>query len=155
MRVAQRVLSIMLFAIGGFCVGMEVMVAFMADPDPAGYAGRTAYFAGIAAAFLVVATRVTPGKRQRELGLTMLIGAGVCVGSFSTAIFLPDEKGVVMGGEMLRPYLALGAGFANLAIVVGTATLLYVRGGGGRLVRSAIGDLSVFVRASLEAIRRK
>ena len=125
----RRGLSILLFAIGGFCVGMQVMIAFVAGGEAADYAGRTAYFSAIAVVFLAFATWASPGLRWRELGLTILIGAAVCVGSFSVTIFLPDEQGVVMETKELVPYLALVPGFLNLALVAAMGSLLYVQGG--------------------------
>ena len=161
MTMARRILSIAFFTIGGFCVGMQVMIAFVEGYGPADYIGRTLYFSAIAALFLAAGTAVSPGRRWRELGLTILIGAAVCVGSFSTVIFLPDEQGVTMDGKELQPYLAMGPGFTNLALLVVLGVLLYVRGGSGsptligRLARSGVANLAFTLRASLQGLRRK
>ncbi len=157
---ARRTLSILLFLLGGFCVGMEVMAAFMIGPATADYINRTAYFSAIAAVFLVLGTWSSPGQRWRELGLTILLGAAVCVASFSTALFLPDERGIVADTSELEPYLALGAGFTNLALITAAGCILYVRGGGGahRLIAGfaseALAKLELIIRASWTAIWR-
>jgi hypothetical protein len=62
---------------------------------------------------------------MRELGLTVLIGAAVCVGSFSITIFTPNEQGVVPGMGSLTPYVDTGQGLANLAVIAILGFLLY------------------------------
>jgi hypothetical protein len=157
----RRVASLVFLFLGGFCVGMQVMIAFLAGGGALDYALRLAYFTAVAAPILALGAWLSPGQRWRELGLTMLIGAGVCGGAFSSAIFLPDEHGVMMDRAELTPYLALGPGFANLTLIAGAGLLLYLRGGDGRptrfgrLARGGIGEVGVFVRASLDAVRRK
>lgn len=159
MQPIRRVSSIILLFLGGFCVGMQVMVAFIADKSAAGYSGRTLYFTAIAAAVLALGTWISPGRRWRELGLSILIGAAVCVGSFSVTIFLPDEQGHVMDKGELVPYLALAPGFANLVLITGLGLILFIRGGGGeastigRLAREAAGQVSMKFRLTLDALR--
>jgi hypothetical protein len=149
------------FIVGGFCVGMQVLVAFLWPDGAANYALLLAYFTAIAAPFLALGTWLSPGRRWRELGLTILIGAGVCVGSFSTTIFLPDENGVMVDRARLAPYLALAPGYANSVVVFGAGLLLYLRGGGGkpmligRAVRDVLGEIELTVRASVGGMRRK
>ena len=124
----RRIASLLFLFLGGFGVGMQVMIGFIAGGGAADYAGRLLYFTAIAIPFLALGTWLSPGRRWRELGLTILIGAGVCVGSFSVAIFFPDEQGVLMDRSQLEPYLALGPGFANLALVIAIGLGLVLRG---------------------------
>ena len=157
----RRVSSFTFLFLGGFGVGLQVMIGFIAGGGTGDYVYRLAYFTAIAAPFLALGTWLSPGRRWRELGLAMLIGAAVCVGSFSVAIFVPDEQGVVIDRSQLRPYLALVPGFANLALVTLAGLLLCLRGGGGvptapgRLVRAGAGEIGLFLRASLHSVRRK
>jgi hypothetical protein len=157
----RRGASIIFLVLGGFCVGMQVMIAFIAGGGTADYAGRLAYFTAIAIPFLALGTWLSTGRRWRALGLAMLIGAGVCVASFGVTIFLPDEGGEVVNRAELTPYLALVPGFVNLALIIAAGALLYVRGGGGKptpvgkAVRGLAGEISVAVRASANAVRRK
>ena len=123
----RRIASLIFLVLGGFGVGMQVMIGFMGGGGAADYAGRLAYFTAIALPFLALGTWLSPAKRWRELGLAILIGAGVCVGSFSTVIFLPDEQGVMIDRAELTPYLALVPGFANLAAVGVIGLLLLLR----------------------------
>jgi hypothetical protein len=122
----RRLMSIILFLVGGFCVGMQVMIGFMAiPPDPGGKLPPLVTFTALAVPFLAIATWLSPGDRMRELGLTVLIGAAVCVGSFSITIFTPNEQGVVPGMGSLTPYVDTGQGLANLAVIAILGFLLY------------------------------
>ena len=124
----RRVASLLFLFLGGFGVGMQVMVAFFAIPGGYEYARSLAYFSVIAAAPLAIGTWLSPGRRWRELGLAVLIGAAVCVGSFSVAIFFPDEQGVIMDRRPLAPFVALAPGLANLLLVTAAGLWLYLRG---------------------------
>jgi hypothetical protein len=136
----RRAASALLLVIGGFCVGMQVMIAFIAGGDHGQFVGRWLYFTAIAASFQALAAWASPGRRYREIGLSILIGAAVCVGSFSVAIFLPDEQGTVMELSHLRPYLAVIPGFANLCAVVTTGALLYLTGGPVRALERGLSN---------------
>ncbi len=125
----RRVLSIILFVIGGFCVGMQVMIAFMMIPPE--YPDKLPpifQFTAIAVLFLFPATWLSPGRRWRELGMTMLIGAAVCVGSFAITITATPEEGGTGGLGPLEGYVDWTQGWANAAVValVGLS-LLFVR----------------------------
>ena len=122
----RRVLSIILFVIGGFCVGMQVMIAFMnVPPDYPGQIPPIIYFASIAALFLIPATALSPGRRWRELGLTMVVGAAVCVGSFAVTITAKPEEGGTGGLGPLEGYVDWTQGWVNVGAiaVVGLALM--------------------------------
>ena len=117
--------SILLFVIGGFCVGMQVMIGFMLiPPDYPRQIPPILYFAAVAVPFLAAATWLSPGRRWRELGLTMLVGAAVCVGSFAITIAAPADEGGVGGLGPLAGYVDWTQGWANLAAIVLAALLL-------------------------------
>ncbi|HEU4499191.1 MAG TPA: hypothetical protein VFR60_07615 [Sphingomicrobium sp.] len=121
----RRWASIILFLIGGFCVGMQVMIAFMAvPPDHPGQVPPILYFAAIAVLFLVPATWLSPGKRWRELGLTMLTGAAVCIGSFAVTIMSTPEQGGTGGLGPLEGYVDWTQGWANAGAIALAALLL-------------------------------
>lgn len=124
----RRAASIVLFVIGGFCVGMQVMVAFMAiPPDYPREVPPILYFAAIAALFLVPATWLSPGPRWRELGMTMVIGAAVCVGSFAITITATPEEGGTGGLGPLEGYVDWTQGWVNVgAIAVGGLVLIAI-----------------------------
>ena len=117
--------SVILFLIGGFCVGMQVMIGFLlVPPDHPRALPPLLYFTGIAALFLVPAVCLSPGRRWRELGLTMLIGAAVCVGSFAITIAAPEDEGGVGGLGPLDGYVDWTQGWANLAVIAIAGLLL-------------------------------
>ena len=126
----MRVLSIILFVIGGFCVGMQVMIAFMAiPPEYPRTMPPIVQFTAIAALFLIPATWFSPGQRWRELGLTLLIGAAVCIGSFAITLSEPVENGGVGGIGPLEGYVDWNQGWANAAVIaIAGLCLLFVRG---------------------------
>ena len=126
----RRVLSIILFVIGGFCVGMQVMIAFMkVPPEYPNELPPIVAFTAIALLFLFPATWLSPGRRWRELGITLLIGAAVCVGSFAITIGAPVEEGGTGGLGPLQGYVDWTQGWANAAAIALTGlSLLFVRG---------------------------
>ena len=126
----RRALSIILFVIGGFCVGMQVMIAFMKiPPEYPRQIPPILYFSAIAALFLMPATWLSPGRRWRELGMTMLIGAAVCVGSFAVTIAATPEEGGTGGLGPLEGYVDWTQGWINVALIaIAGLTMMFVRG---------------------------
>ena len=126
----RRALSIILFVIGGFCVGMQVMIAFMkVPPDYSPQVPPILYFSAIAVLFLMPATWLSPGRRWRELGMTMLIGAAVCVGSFAITITATPEEGGTGGLGPLEGYVDWTQGWANVAVIaIAGLTMVFANG---------------------------
>ena len=122
--------STILFVIGGFCVGMQVMIAFLKiPPDYPRQVPPILYFAAVALPFLAAATWLSPGRRWRELGLTMLIGAAVCIGSFAITIAAPVDEGGTGGLGPLAGYVDWTKGWANAAaIAIAGLLLMFVTG---------------------------
>jgi hypothetical protein len=128
----RRWASIILFVIGGFCVGMQVMIAFLKiPPEYAPQVHPLIYFSAIPILFLLPATWISPGERWRELGITLLIGAAVCIGSFAVTMAAPVEEGGVGGVGELKAYVDWGQGWFNLSLIAFVGLLLlFVRGRG-------------------------
>ena len=126
----RRVASIILFVIGGFCVGMQVMIAFFAvPPEQVRELPPLVTFTAIALLFLVPATWLSPANRWRELGLTLLIGAAVCIGSFAITLTASVEEGGTGGVGPLKGYVDWTQGWANAALIaMAGGVLLFVRG---------------------------
>lgn len=127
----RRIASTILFVFGGFCVGMQVMIGFLnVPPDYPRAVPPIFYFTAIALLFLLPATWISPGQRWRELGITMLIGATVCVGSFAITITAKPEEGGTGGLGPLEGYVDWSQGWANVAaIAIAGAVLLFIGGG--------------------------
>ena len=114
-----------MFLIGGLLVGVQVMIAFFAGTF--GDLGSLAYFTAITVPFLALGAWLSPGDRSREVAITLLAGATICVASFSFALFVPDETGATIRLEKV-PASAFTTGFVNLALVyVGSLLLLFRR----------------------------
>ena len=120
----RRVSSIAMFLIAGLLVGVQVMIAFLAGT--LGDLGSLAYFTAVTVPFLAIGAWLSPGHRSREVAITMLAGATVCVASFSVALFVPDEAGSVVRLEKVPP-ASFVTGFVNLAVVYAIGLLLLVR----------------------------
>ena len=126
----RRGASILLFVIGGFCVGMQVMIAFMkVPPDYPNQLPPIFLFTSVAALFLIPATWLSPGRRWWELGVTMLAGMAVCVGSFAITISATPEEGGTGGLGPLEGYVDWTQGWTNVAaIAVAGLSMMFVRG---------------------------
>ena len=120
----RRVSSVAMFLIAGLLVGVQVMIAFLAGT--LGDMGSLAYFTAITAPFLALGAWLTPGNRSREVAITLLAGASVCVASFGFALFVPDETGSLIRLEKV-PASAFTTGFVNLALVYAGGLLLLFR----------------------------
>ncbi|HEY0628861.1 MAG TPA: hypothetical protein VGD23_05980 [Sphingomicrobium sp.] len=114
----RRWASIILFVIGGFCVGMQVMIAFMkVPPEYPREVPPILYFSAIALLFLMPATWLSPGRRWWELGVTMLTGAAICIGSFAITITATPEEGSTGGLGPLDGYVDWGQGWTNVSVI--------------------------------------
>ena len=113
-----------MFLIAGLLVGVQVMIAFLAGTF--GDLGLLFYFTAVALPFLALGAFITPGDWSREVAITMLAGAAVCVASFAVVLFLPDESGATLRLEAV-PFSALATGLLNLAFISGGGVLLLVR----------------------------
>lgn len=126
----RRWVSIILFVIGGFCVGMQVMIGFMKiPPDYPREMPPLIQFTAIALLFLIPATWLSPGRRLWELGVTMLAGAAVCVGSFGITITATPEEGGTGGLGPLEGYVDWAQGWTNVGLIaVAGLMMMFVRG---------------------------
>jgi hypothetical protein len=75
----RRVLSVILFVLGGWLLSSEVMMAWITPPDIdlTARVMMLGFMALIAAPLLALGTWASPGNRLAELGLTLMIVAGI------------------------------------------------------------------------------
>jgi hypothetical protein len=127
----RRVLSVILLVLGGWFLTTEVMMAWMRLEEGTG--GQwivLAVMAGLAAPLLLLGMWASPGNRFADLGLTLMIAAGVGgVVALTTAMALNDP-----GFKQLMPP-GKPAPDLHLAPVIGSLNLLVVAGGGYLLWR--------------------
>jgi len=125
----RRVASVILFALGGWMLAGQLMVAFF-DFEPGAWdnAGMVGMFLVIALLFLLLAAWVSPGERWRETGLTILIALGVTVMSVATAAAIFVDPGMQ---KFLPPmpemHFAPILGVVNLAVLSAMGWWLYRR----------------------------
>lgn len=127
----RRVLSVLLFAFGGWMLVSEVIVAFL-DMGPG--VGDSAVLVGIfvvlAGLPLLLGAWASPGRRWRELGLTMLIAIGLAIFSaISTVVVLADPGMKPFLPPMPKIQFALVVGAANALAIAALGWLLFRRGG--------------------------
>lgn len=73
----RRVFSAILFFLGGWILAGVGVVGFMPAEEGISPWAMVAVFICVAAPFLLIGTWVSPGRRLAELGLTLMITAGV------------------------------------------------------------------------------
>lgn len=74
----RRALAVILFVLGGWILSSEAMVAWInVGQGTASGIFMLAFFVAFAAVPLLLGTWASPGNRLAELGLTLMIGAGV------------------------------------------------------------------------------
>jgi hypothetical protein len=129
----RRVLSIILFVIGGWLLMSETLFAWM-DLGEGVLVQILAlsFFIGFTAAPLGLATLVSPGNRRAELGLTLMITAGISAFVGLTMLLAMNDPAVAKmmppGETMPNPQLDPAFGAVNLLIIAGAGYLLWRKG---------------------------
>lgn len=131
----RRLLSVLLFVLGGWLLSAEPAIAFIAfgGDEIKGKLFAAMIMLGIVAVPLAIATVVSPGDRWQELGLTILLSAAAtafCCLAIAAVFFdsgmkpfladLPPTRNIV---------LAPVTGVLNLLALTGIGWLLYRRSG--------------------------
>ena len=84
----RRVISVFLFVLGAWILSSAVMMAWMDLAESFSmHLAAVAFACAFAAPFLLLAMWASPGTRLRELGLTLLISAGIG-GTFGLVMML-------------------------------------------------------------------
>lgn len=125
----RRAISVPLFVLGGWIVMTELMTAFVdIEPGLADNLWMIAIFAILAVPLLLLGAWASPGRRWRELGMTLLIAAGI--GAFcglATLLVLNDPK--------FMELMPLPLPEIDLAPVFGVVNLLLISAFGWWLYR--------------------
>ena len=126
----RRALSIVLFLLGGWMLMTEVVTAFLdVMPGLSDSALFVGTFGALAAVALLLGAWVSPGRRKRELGVTILIAAGsalFCAISATVMFLDPGLTQFLPPMPSISPAPAIGA--VNLTIVGALGWLFYRRG---------------------------
>lgn len=126
----RRGCSVSLFVIGGWLLSTVAIVGLMPEDEIISRWAMVGIFAFIAAPFLLAATWVSPGRRLAELGLTLMITAGVAMILVVTiaAIFLDPAM------KRFMPKPLPDFDFTSPAMI---ASILLIGSGGYLLWRTA------------------
>lgn len=86
----RRGCSVTLFVLGGWLLSSVIIFGLVPEDEYISRWALAGILTAIPAPFLLAATWISPGKRLAELGLTLMITAGVALGMVITfaAIFL-------------------------------------------------------------------
>lgn len=123
----RRILSILLFVLGGWILASELFAAFIdVEPGVGDNLFLIALFGIIAAVPLLLGAWASPGERWSELGLTILISAGFgAVGGVSALAILLDPESKPYLPPMPKMDFAVGIGAANLVVITAIGWALY------------------------------
>jgi hypothetical protein len=127
----RRVASVILFVIGGWMLTTEAMVAGMDLGEGTGaQLFMAALFLMLAAVPLAAGTALSPGNRLADLGLTLMIVAGVAAFCALAVVMTVNDPAVakMMPPDQPLPDIAFNP-------LVGTINLLLIAGGGYALWR--------------------
>jgi hypothetical protein len=135
----RRTISVLLYVVGGWILASGLMAAWMNVGQSSGeQLAMTAIFWLFSAPFLLLGMWASPGRRLSELGLTLLICAGVGA-AIALLMFLflndPSFLRLIPPDQKLPQFkFAPVSGFANVIVAAGLGWLLDSRG------REAVGE---------------
>jgi hypothetical protein len=136
----RRFAAVILFVLGGWMITTEVLMAWIdVGQTLAVQIGLIAICLALAAPFLLLGLWASPGDRPVELGLTIMIAAGIGAAMTLIIFVLLSDPAVISMMPSDRPVphfrVAVLVGLVNQVVVAGGGWLLYRFGqkrGGGR-----------------------
>jgi hypothetical protein len=137
----RRAVSVILFIFGGWMLTGEAMLAWVnfgvTGAEQLMAIGLMALFA---APFLLLGLWASPGKRLAELGITVMIAAGIGATlalALATMVSDPGFKQLMPPGKPLPPmHFAFASGVLNLLVVGGLGLICWWFGRGREPARS-------------------
>lgn len=130
----RRFFSVLFFVLGGWILSAQLMLAFLdLQMGTATQLAVAAFTLLSALPFLLLGAWISPGQRWRELGLTLLIIAGIASFSgLSTLLVMLDPKFMRLMPPMPDIELSPVTGLVNVGLVAGVGLWLYRRGEDGQ-----------------------
>lgn len=119
----RRGCSVILFVLGGWILAGVGVVGLMPPDEQISPWAMVAIFGAVAAPFLLIGTWMSPGKRLAELGLTLMISAGVALMVVITMAAVSLDPAIQRLMEAPMPAFD----FTSPAMI---ASLLLIGGGG-------------------------
>lgn len=129
----RRFLSVLFFVLGGWMLLSQLMVAFIDAGEGVGpNLAMMGFMLLFALPFLLIGAWISPGRSWREVGLTILVTAGIASFSGLAALLMMlDPKFMRLMPPIPEIGLSPVTGFVNLALVTGVGILLYRRAARG------------------------
>lgn len=130
----RRTASVILFILGGWMLSTEVFMAALDLREGLGTTfGAIGLIGAMAAAPLLLGMWASPGNRLAELGLVLMIGAGVGASIILMLVMVTNDPGFAKAMPPNQPLPDFHFNF-----VLGALNLLLVAGGGYLLRRWAL-----------------
>lgn len=126
----RRAISVIFFVLGGWMLTTEAMAAWMAlGEGKEAQLFMLAFFLPLAAVPLAIGTLASPGNRLADLGLTLMIVAGITTfcGLSILLAFNDPQVAKMMPPDQPMPELSLDPlfGSINLLLIAGTGYALW------------------------------
>ncbi len=129
----RRTLSVILFIFGAWVLAVEIMTLFIdVGQPPATELAIAGILLAASAPFLLLGTWASPGNRTSDLGLTMVIAAGVGGGCALTMFLMLNDPNFLLllplesPARNMRFWLFPGA--ANLVVIAAAGWILWSTG---------------------------
>lgn len=126
----RRGCSVVLLVIGGWILASVGIIGLAPAEEAISPWAMVAIFAGVAAPFLLIGAWMSPGKRLSELGITLMISAGLALLVVVTMAAVAFDKAF----QRLMPEPMPKFDFTSPAMII---SLLLIGGGGYLLWRLA------------------
>ena len=125
----RRGCSVILFILGGWILSAVGVLGLAPEDEQVSPWAIVAFVFVFASPFLLIATWVSPGRRLAELGLTMMIAAGVAAFIVLTMAIISFDESVrrIMPEPMPEFDFNSPAMIAGLLLMGGTGYLLWRR----------------------------
>ena len=129
----RRTLSVILFILGGWLLTSEVMVSWINVGEPSGTAfAMVGIMLVLSAPLLALGTWASPGNRLADLGITMVICAGIGGGCALSAFMMLSDPKFLMLLPLESPardlHLAAIPGGVNLIVIAAVGWFLWSTG---------------------------
>lgn len=125
----RRIVSIVLYVIGGWMLTGEGVIAFVRSEDQTMMLAVLGFAALFPLVFIGLGAWASPGARLREVGLTLLITAGFTAYAMGSMIYMmnmPDTRHLFPRDTRFA-FDGYWLGGANLIVMAGLGWLLYRR----------------------------
>jgi hypothetical protein len=129
----RRTLSVILFIVGAWVLASEIMILFIDVGQPQGTSlAMVGILLAAGAPFLLLGMWASPGNRISDLGITMVIAAGVGGGCALTMFLMLNDPKFLLLLPLESPArnmrIALFPGAVNLVVLASVGWLLWSTG---------------------------